>query len=218
MRWRTLLDLVFPAQCASCNALGNGLCDACADFDGPIVLRLPTIAVTALGAYEGGLRSAILALKDGRRDVAEALGSRIARLVPRGAILVPVPTTAKRRRVRGIDGVALVARQAGLIAEARVAEALVQRSGDAQRGRSRAQRLAAVGRFACRPDYVAAKRLVLFDDVCTTGATLRDCAAAVREAGGVVDRALVVAVALHEAGAVEATTKSGQPWREPIPN
>jgi predicted amidophosphoribosyltransferase len=37
--------------------------------------------------------------------------------------------------------------------------------------------------------------VTLFDDVCTTGSTLRDCADAIREAGGLVDDAIVVAVA-----------------------
>lgn len=137
----------------------------------------------------------MLALKDGRRDVAEALAQIAAPLIPAGATLVPVPTTAKRRRVRGLDGVALVARSAAAIAGARVVLALDQRSGDAQRGRSRAQRLAAQGRFACNAAGVAGRRVTLFDDVCTTGSTLRDCADAVREAGGLVDDAIVVAVA-----------------------
>jgi predicted amidophosphoribosyltransferase len=147
------------------------------------------------------LRSAILALKDGRRDVAEALGRLAAGLILPGSILVPIPTTAKRRRVRGLDGVALVARDAATLAYATVLAALEQRSGDAQRGRSRAARLAAHGRFACHEAGVAGKRVVLFDDVCTTGSTLRDCAAAVRAAGGLVEDAVVVAV-----------TKTGQPW------
>jgi predicted amidophosphoribosyltransferase len=205
MAWRSLVDLLFPAQCASCNAFGAGLCDACAPRGGIVRARFPMLAVTAIGAYEGALRAAILALKDGRRDVAEALGRMTARLVEPGALLVPVPTTRKRRRVRGCDGVALVARVAAEIAGARVVGALDRLSGDAQRGRSRAQRLDAHGRFACDPASVAARRVTLFDDVCTTGSTLRDCAAAVREAGGHVEDAVVVAV-----------TKSTASWRMPI--
>jgi predicted amidophosphoribosyltransferase len=77
---------------------------------------------------------------------------------------------------------------------------LEQRSGDAQRGRSRAQRLAASGRFSCSSE-VAARHVTLFDDVCTTGSTLRDCAAAVRAAGGIVEDAVVLAL-----------TKSGSSW------
>lgn len=160
--------------------------------------------MTACGAYEGNLRAAVLALKDGRRDVAEALGRTVAPLILPGSLLVPIPTTMRRRRVRGFDGVAAVARHAAIISGARVALALEQRAGDAQRGRSRTQRLAARGRFACDPGAVSACRVTLFDDVCTTGSTLRDCAGAVREAGGLVEDAVVVAV-----------TKSGSPWSLP---
>ena len=207
MAVRPLLDVFFPPQCAGCNALGAGFCDACAAEAERIRIRFPALRVTAFGAYEGTLRTAVLALKDGRRDVAEALGRIVAPLVERGSLLVPIPTTARRRRVRGLDGVALVARSAAEIAGARIVEALEQRSGDTQRGRSRTQRLAAHGRFVCNPVCVAARRLTLFDDVCTTGSTLRDCAAAVREAGGVVEDAVVV-----------AATKTAQPWRTPIAN
>ncbi len=205
MDWRLLLDVVFPAQCASCNGIGSGLCNACRPNGKAVAVYLPTLRVAAVAAYEGSLRTAVLALKDGRRDVAEALGRITAPLVPAGATLIPVPTTVKRRRVRGLDGVALVARCAAAIAGARVVLALDQRSGDSQRGRSRAQRLAAQGRFACNAAGVAGRHVTLFDDVCTTGSTLRDCADAIREAGGLVDDAIVVAVA-----------KSPHPWSNSI--
>jgi predicted amidophosphoribosyltransferase len=204
---RAIIEAVFPAQCAGCNALGAGLCARCAPANENVAVYLPMLRVNGVGTYERGLRAAILALKDGRRDVAESLGRLAAPLVPAGSLLVPVPTTAKRRRIRGLDGVALVARSAAAIAGAQVAIALEQSSGDAQRGRSRAQRLAAQGRFTSLEGIVAGRRLTLFDDVCTTGATLRDCAAALREAGGVVDDAIVLAVANGSA-----------PWSRPSPN
>jgi predicted amidophosphoribosyltransferase len=199
--WRDLLDLVFPAQCAGCNALGSGLCGACAPSSPPIGVRLHLLRVTALGTYGGALRDAVLALKDGRRDVAEALGALLAPSIPPGAVLVPVPTTAARRRARGVDGVVLTARVAARIAGSDVAEVLHQRAGDAQRGRSRVERLRARGRFRC--DALGeGRRVVLVDDVCTTGSTLEDCAEAVRAAGGRVEGALVVAAAKPDA-----------PWR-----
>ena len=111
--WRAVLDFVFPAQCAACNALGSGLCGICVPPDAtPIRARVRSVPVVAHGWYEDALRAAILAVKDGRRDVAETLGERVAPLIAPDALLVPVPTTAKRRRIRGMDGVALVAERA----------------------------------------------------------------------------------------------------------
>jgi predicted amidophosphoribosyltransferase len=198
MTWRSILDLVFPAQCAGCNAIGSGLCGACAPSAAPIDIRLHLVRVRALGIYEETLRDAVLALKDGRCDVAEALGALLAPSVPCGVTLVPVPTTAARRRARGVDGVALMARIAARAAGAATIEALRQRAGDAQRGRSRTERLRAKERFVCEA-AIAGRRVLLIDDVCTTGATLEDCAGAVRAAGGDVEGALVVAAAKPEA-------------------
>ncbi len=208
MTWRAVLDVVFPPQCAGCNALGSGLCRICAPACGiAIRMGLADLDVAAYGRYEGVVRSAILALKDGRRDVAEALGERIAPFVASQAILVPVPTSAKRIRVRGVDGVALLARRAAEIAGATVVEALRQRAGDGQRGRTREERLAARGRFVCGALRVVGRRVVLIDDVCTTGATLADCRRAVVEAGGFVAGAVVA-----------AATKSGASWSLPLPD
>ncbi|MBV8354188.1 MAG: ComF family protein [Candidatus Eremiobacteraeota bacterium] len=213
MRWDALLDFVFPPQCAACNALGSGLCGACTPPIERITVRLPGLRVRAFGAYESGLKAAILAVKDGRRDVAERLGNIVAPIILPGSLLVAVPTSAKRRRVRGVDGVALIARVAAALAGARVLAPLYQRRDDAQRGRSRLERLAARGRFGCHAEAVAGQRVVLFDDVCTTGATLRDCATALREAGAVCAEAAVVAVAMPEAGTLAAATNSREPWR-----
>jgi predicted amidophosphoribosyltransferase len=195
MNWRALLDVVFPAQCAECNLIGSGLCDACEPQSTPLHVRLPSLFVTARALYEGSMRTAVLAVKDGRRDVAEALGRIAAPLVAPDATLVPVPTTAQRLRVRGVDGVGYMARCAASPSGARVVPALRRGAGRAQHGRSRVERIASHGRFVCDASAVAGRQVTLFDDVCTTGATLRDCADAIREAGGIVDDAIVLAVA-----------------------
>lgn len=188
---RAILDAVFPPQCAACNALGSALCPSCAPAIAAFSIAHPSIRVAASGWYEGALRTAVLALKDGRRDVAEALGARLVPAIDPGSLLVPVPTTRARLRARGVDGVALVAETAARLVRATVVRALEHCGDDMQRGRSRHQRLAAHDRFRARAS-LAGRACTLVDDVCTTGATLTDCALAIVRAGGSVTGAVVV--------------------------
>lgn len=194
--FHAVLDLLFPPQCAGCQAAGTGLCAQCVPPDAPLLVRaLPSLRVYALGAYEGALRRAVLALKDGRRDVAQSLGERLAAMVSAPMVLVPVRTTRARRRVRGIDGVEYIARIAARRTGAEVRCAIEPLGRDAQRGRSRSERLAARERFWCDRGLVSGMSVTLVDDVCTTGTTLEDCAGALRDVGAVVSQALVIAVA-----------------------
>jgi predicted amidophosphoribosyltransferase len=192
---RALLDFVFPPQCGGCERVGSGLCDTCLPPGPHIERKLPTLNVSALGIYDGAVRRAILALKNGRRDVAEAFAERLRARIPAGAIAVPVPTTAARRRQRGFDGCELVSR---LAFGPRVNAGLVQVRGETQRGRDREARMARRQRFAWRSRPLNAASIVLIDDVVTTGATLEECARTVRTAGGIVTRALTLTTVTRE--------------------
>jgi ComF family protein len=199
MRLSTILDILFPAACAGCGGGDGVLCPACLPSGRAIQrFQLGALHVAALGPYDGSLRGAILAFKRGRRDVglvlAEALARHLVSMLANGGVLVPVPTTAARRAERGFDQAVLLAREAGRLSGLGVLDILRQTAGDAQRGRSRLARLGARGRFRCSAGkLVDGVRVVLIDDVATTGATLRDCSAVLTAAGARVAGALVVA-------------------------
>lgn len=188
-----LLDSIFPPQCGGCGRVGTGACDGCLPPDATFSHRLRTLEVRALSAYAPQVRRVVHALKDGRRDVAAELGVRIATFVSAGDVLVPVPTTRARRRTRGIDGVVAIAQGAAERVDATVIEPLSCIAHEVQRGKTRVERLASFGRFRCSR-IVEGCEVVLVDDVCTTGTTLEDCAAALRAAGARVRSALVVAL------------------------
>ena len=195
------LGALFPITCIGCGRRDVALCATCAPSErGQRIIALGPFDVFALGRYTGTLRRAILAYKRGRVDAGDALSALLAQRVrselARDAILVPVPTVARRSRERGFDQSVRLARGLEAGSERAVLLALVQTAGDAQRGRTRDARLATHGRFRCvSPGLVAEAEVVLVDDVMTTGATLRDCAHALESAGAVVTGAIVLAYA-----------------------
>ena len=193
MKLQQILDAIFPPQCGGCDAPGTGACERCLPDGFEAQMRLRTLNAVTLAPYEGNLRRAVLALKSGRRDVARAFALRLCDLVASGEVIVPVPTTSARRRERGFDGCTLIAVVVSERSGAVVEPHLVQVAGDRQRGRTRDARLAARGRFAWRGGKLDGTRVTLLDDVVTTGATLEDCAAVLRAAGAVVEKAIAVA-------------------------
>lgn len=101
-------------------------------------------------------------------------------------IIVPVPLHTTRLRERGYNQAALLARemarQVGLAVDERTL--LRQRSTAPQVELDIEQRKENVhGAFRCSSDALAGRRVLLIDDVCTTGATLEACAVAVQEGG-----------------------------------
>ena len=149
-------------------------------------------AARACGLYEGALRAAVLELKR-EPFVSSRLAGLLAAARARAplnsaTLVVPVPLHAERERERGFNQAAALAgalsKQTGLRLDewslARVAGSVRHRAGMDARGR----RETVEGAFeVVRPRLVRGERVLLVDDVFTTGATASACAAALTAAG-----------------------------------
>jgi len=191
--WHLARAWLFPVWCIGCGRPDAGLCGDCAGAIGPAPpFNVGGMPVRAAGSYVGPVRDAIVAMKRGERAYLDPLAELAAPLVPAGAVLVPVRTTAGRAAERGFDQAVALALRIARLRDASCADILCKRGGP-QRGRGRVERLAAQGRFSLRRGVAVPPRALLFDDVVTTGATLTDAAATLAAAGCRVEGAVVVA-------------------------
>lgn len=149
-------------------------------------------AVT-LYEVDGTMRQAILLFKYGGR---QSLGRHLGRLMVDAAeslfdpcefdLLVPVPLHPSREQARGFNQAALLAKEVGRGWGLLVGHRLLRRvrATEAQSGGRREREENVKGAFrVARPDRVEGRKLLLVDDVLTTGATVNECAKALVAAG-----------------------------------
>lgn len=148
----------------------------------------------AAGVYDGSLREAIHSFKFGRRRaLAEPLGRLMAEVAAADAMLsaaqlvVPIPLHPRRLRERGFNQAELLAAAVSKrLGVPMAADVLTRtRSTEAQSGLTQDERRANVrGAFAATCQIDAA-RVLLVDDVLSTGFTASECARQLRQHGGV---------------------------------
>ncbi|MCI1017651.1 ComF family protein [Microbacterium sp. C5A9] len=196
-----ILAFVLAAVCPGCGSPETTLCAACRQslHATPVELTTPGgLVVHAALSFDSVAARCIRRLKDGgetmlARPLGIALAAAIdAALEPGGGrpqTVVPVPTSRAAFRRRGYRVPELLIRHAGAVPR----RVLLQRARGDQRGLAAAERVSNVrGTMRVRrPDE--GRRVVLVDDVMTTGATLDEAAAVLRRAGYIVIAAAVLA-------------------------
>ncbi len=203
-----LIRIIAPAQCVGCGAEGGHLCAGCATT---ITRKRPTcprcnrisaggrtcqvcrhhtkLAGAIVAAhYDDAAKGLIARLKyEQAAAAAEALVGLLSPLLPAGAfdIVTWVPGGPSHYRRRGYHQAELIARRLAAHAGLPATALLGRLETGSQVGLSRAERLRQVtGTFVTRsPNLITGQRVLVVDDVLTTGATLSEAAAVLKSAG-----------------------------------
>ncbi len=200
MKTSFLLDLIYPPKCPFCQKLlqsdENGLCRACSNR---YLHQQPEnisgdwffVCIHALN-YDGEVRDAILRYKfQGRRCYAEAFGHILYEAVRRAGLqwdlITWAPVSAKRRRRRGYDQAELLCRRLAALQNTVPVSVLRKcRNNPAQSTlKNAAQRAQNVRNVYTVTDAsaVTGRRILLIDDIITTGSTLSECSRVLLQAG-----------------------------------
>src|SRR3954471_17539308 len=192
MALRSIVSVVAPPLCVACGASAGRAEPLCGRCRAGLRWLSPDPAPYGWAplAYEGGARALVRALKfRGAVGLAGTMAAQIAATAPDelldGFTLVPVPIHPARLRRRGYNQAEWLALELGERRGCPVSVCL-ERVGPAvtQIGRTRLERMEAIeSSVRMRDGYEVPERVVVVDDVITTGATIDACAGVLFAAG-----------------------------------
>ncbi len=202
---RSLRGVFLPTSCPVCGARGPAPCRACATDLRRAPSLPPPIGVDschALFAYDGAARELVARLKyRNARSSLPFLADGLAALVGAPVDVVTwAPTTTARRRQRGFDQAELLARALARRLRVPCRPLLLRRPGPIQTGQPLEGRRSGPVFHPARPTPT---RVLLVDDVVTSGATVAAAARTLRAAG---------AVEVHVAAAARTPPRRQRPW------
>lgn len=203
-------DMLLERRCPGCGCAAGSLCDRCLEvvragrsWDDELQGAAAALGLSELrflGHYGVGpngwvLKRSVLAAKNGRRrDLYRTLVPLLADgIADRPHMVAWVPPSRGRRRARGFDHGQIMAQQLATTLRVPYRRLLARSDGNASVHRSRAERIEGPRLVAVRQ---SPPRVLLVDDVFTTGGSLASGAAALGSAGAEWVGGAVLAVVL----------------------
>ena len=206
---KQLGNFLFPRKCPFCGAVTGGrlLCGSCErtlPYTGENALCQGTFGRCASPLYyTAPVREAILRFKfQGHTGGLDCFGRLLADCAARWYsgefdTVTWVPVSRKRLRQRGFDQSRLLAEAACRRWDTRPVRLLTKiQDNPAQSGlrNEAARRVNVLGVYdPAESETIRGRRILLIDDICTTGATLRECVRVLRDNGAAAVLCLTVA-------------------------
>lgn len=190
-----LLNLLFPDRCVVCKRGGDLLCSACCRSLQPYPFGQEKVsgleAVHIAFVFEGVIRPAIHHLKYyKKRRIGHLLGDILGDYCKAeqlsGDAIIPLPLHHKRKQERGFNQSELLAERVASLNRIPLLLGTVERVKYTEQQAhldAAARRRNMQHAFRWKSAQAAPKRVLLIDDVLTTGATMAACADALRLAG-----------------------------------
>jgi phosphoribosyltransferase len=203
-----LLSVIAPHYCYGCGKTGQIICQKCKKYITQMTYttcvlcdrrpkhgnycgrhHFPVGQIYCLLLRRGAVLQAIDALKFERKravinDLA-AIADKLLPQLPANSVLVPIPTTPRNTRIRGYDHMKLICRQLGRVRNIPVKQIIQRRNNVTQHFTKSAKqrRMQAKEFFRVAGNIDPSKHYYLVDDIFTTGATVREAAHCLRQAG-----------------------------------
>ncbi len=211
-----LLDLLYPPRCAFCRRLltgqERGVCRFCrpklpyVPADGQVQHFRNVDQCLSPLYYHGSVKDSLHRYKfDGLSAYADIYSEFIVKCIDENQIscdsITWVPLSRRRLRKRGYDQAELLAKGIGKrlgLPPVRLLKKRRDTPPQSKTGSAEKRRANIAGAYTClRPEQVAGKRVLLVDDIVTTGATLSEAAGMLKKAGAVEVLAATVARSLR---------------------
>ncbi len=228
MRWtRSLLNFFYPNRCPACSTIigahelvcetcgetllleQDGYCHRCGKVECRCKHTIPAYdRAVVCSAYRDGAVSAVIQLKTSSNTnfahyAAQILASRLQFGEPyygRIDCVMAVPMHRSKQRMRGYNQAALIGRETARLLDIPYREDVLtkQRSSVEQHKLSAEERARNVGSFGVRTCDLHGMRILLCDDVLTTGSTMNRCAELLKECGAAAVIAAAAATSIRK--------------------